>query len=352
MPGLGSTGGKFQISAGWRYAYADKSYFDNRVNHDFTRLWGPREQLSILDVTTQYRLNSRIRLVGTVPIVMNHFSLLLPPLGIGRGQRQGWGAAGIGDVSLYAQSFLLKPTEHPFENISLGIGIKAPTGYWGRHRIIPSETGSDFQSRAIYPPAIYPGDGGVGILFGYNLYKILRKPALLRGVTLYSTGLYLSNPRDTNGTPSIIESLGVPLTANFFNRVQNSVADTYALSAGAAMPVPYTWKYKNLRGLRMRGSINWEGLRKYDLFGPHNGFRQPGYALAAAPGITYQIGRNLFIMEVPIVFNRHIDPGATNLPGIPVVTKSGAVLPGPFNPARQMGLVAPASISLRYVRTL
>lgn len=282
-----------------------------------------------------------------MPIVFNRFSMLFPPLGIDRGIKRGWDVNGLSDISVMAQGLLLDPAEHPFENCTLGVGIKCPSGRWDVTRNLPAETGQNVQPRSVYPPAVLPGDGGVGILFGYSAFKILRKPSLVRGITCFSSGLYLANPRDTNGTPSIIQSLGVPLTPNFLNRLTNSVADTYALQAGLTMPIPGTWDKRYLRGLRFRPTLNWEGLCTRDLIGPENGFRQPGYALSASPGVTYQYGRNLFILEAPIVFNRHINPGATTLPGLP----SGG-LPARFNPNRQMGLVAPASISLRYVRTI
>ncbi len=278
--------------------------------------------------------------------------MLFPPLGIGRGQARGWDVNGLSDISVFGQGLLLDPADHPFENASIGVGIKIPSGRWDVVRDLPAETGKNVLPRSVYPPAVLPGDGGVGILFGYNAFKILRTPILLRGVTVFSSGLYLSNPRDTNGTPSMIQSLGVPLTPVFLNRLTNSVADTYALQAGMSTPLPMTWDKKYLRGLRFRATLNLEGLRQRDLFGKANGFRQPGYALAIAPGCTYQYGRNLFILEAPIVFNRHINPGATSLPGLPVTTRSGAIIPAAFNPNRQMGLVAPASISLRYVRTM
>jgi hypothetical protein len=352
VPGLGATGGKFQLSAGFRYANADKSYFNSRLNHDFTRLWQPNERLSVLDVTAQYRLNKRLSVTATMPIVFNRFSMLFPPLGVGRGTPRGWDVNGLSDISIYGQGLLLDPSESPFQNASLGVGIKIPSGRWNVPRDLPDETGKNVQSRSSYPPAILPGDGGVGILFGYNAFKVLRTPNLLRGVTLYSSGNYLANARDTNGTPSMVSSLGVPLSPIFLNRLTNSVADTYSLQAGASMPIPRTWDKKYLRGLRFRSSLNWEGLCSRDLIGKNNGFRQPGYALAIAPGVTYQYGRNLFILDVPIVFNRHINPNATLLPGLPTTAANGTLQPAKFNANRQMGLVAPVSISLRYVRTM
>jgi hypothetical protein len=306
----------------------------------------------VLDVTGQYRINKRLSVIGTVPIVFNRFSMLFPPLGVGRGTHRGWDINGLSDISIYGQGLLLNPDDHPFENATIGIGIKCPSGRWEVNRDLPAETGQNVQPRSAYPPAMLPGDGGVGMLFGYNAFKILRKPNLVRGVTLYSSGIYLSNVRDTNGTPSMIQSLGVPLSPVFQNRLTNSVADTYSLQAGMATPLPYTWDKKYLRGLRFRASLGFEGLKSRDIFGASNGFRQPGYALSIAPGFTYSYGRHMFILETPIVFNRHINPGATTLPGLPVTTPSGAVVPASFNPNRQMGLVAPASISFRYVRTM
>lgn len=354
MPGLGSTGSRFQISTGWRYAHATQSYFDSRKNHDFTKLWGPREDLSVLDVSGSYRINNRLRVIATLPIVFNRFSLLLPPKGLeGGGQRHGWGVAGLSDISVFGQGLLLDPAEHPFENVSVGIGIKCPSGNWDVRRDIVNETGQIIANRAVYPPAVMPGDGGVGILFGYNAFKVLRSPNIFRGSTVFSSATYLCNPRDTNGTPSMISSLGVPLDPIFLNRLTNSVADTYSLQAGMSMPVPRTWDKPKLRNLRFRTAINLEGLNSRDLIGGNHGFRQPGYALAIAPGVTYSYGNNLFIAEVPIVFNRHINPGATSLPGLPSNNAAGLPLtPAPFAPNRQMGLVAPISLSIRYVRTM
>jgi hypothetical protein len=149
----------------------------------------------------------------------------------------------------------------------------------------------------------------------------------------------------------MISSLGVPLTPNFLGRLTNSVADSYSLQAGASIPIPNCETNKYLKGLRFRPSIHLEGLNTRDLFGANNGFRQPGYALAVSPGATYQFGKHMFVVDVPIVFNRHINPGATSLPGLPVTTPQG-VMPARFSPTRQMGLVAPLSLSIRYVRTM
>lgn len=352
MPGLGSTGGKFQLSAGWRFAAADRSYFNSQFNRDFTELWGPKIRLSVLDLTALYRVNKRIRITGTVPIVFNKFSMILPPFGIDQGSRHGFPINGLGDVTLYGQSFLFDPEKHPFQNISLGIGIKPPTGSWDARRTLPNQAGNTFISRSAYPPAMLPGDGGTGILFGYDAYKVLRGMHMFRGTTLFSSAIYLANPRVTNSAPSIIQSLGVPLNPIFLSRLNNSVADTWTLRAGFSTKVPGTWDKPLLRGLRLRGTLHWDGLRGRDIFGSNRGFRQPGWALAVAPGFSYRYKRHMLILEVPITIGRHINPGQSALPGLPRRLPDARVVPGAFNPKRQLGLVAPASISIRYVRTM
>ncbi len=346
MPGLGNGGGKFQLSVGWRYAKASRSYFDSRLNHNFTDLWKPVIRLSVLDVTARYRLGSRTSVVATLPVVMNRFSMIFPPLSPSRGQRDGWPSTGVGDLSIYSQTLLFNPKAHPFGNIAIGGGLKLPTGNWNLKELIPDETGRNLSKRAVFPPAIMPGDGGLGVIVGYEAYKTLRWPNFLRSSSVFSSGSYLINPRNTNGTRSIISNLGVPLTANFLSRLTNSVADGYSISAGFAWRPPYVWEYPRLKSLRLMAVAKYEGLNSHDLIGRDDGFRQPGYALAAGPGLSYSYGRDTFIAEVPIVFNRHINPGATALPGLPV--KGG---PAAFNANRQMGLVAPFGLSVRYVRS-
>lgn len=349
MPGLGTTKSKFQLSAGWRYTNANASYFDGHVNHDFTNLWKPKERLSVLDVTAGYTVNSRLSVQATLPIVFNRFSQLFPPQGSPLDRRVGWAATDIGDMSLFGQYALLNPKKHPFENISLGLGMKIPTGSWNLRANIPDEVGLNTTRRAMYPAIIQPGDGGTGVLVGYNAWKIFRRPDLLRNVTVYSSAVYLINPRDTNGTPSIIKELGVPLTPNFLDRLTNSVTDSWTMQVGAATKIPGTWNKPKLKGLRFTTGLHWEGVARRDLIGGNHGFRQPGYTMSVAPGVVYAHGRDQLMLEVPIVFWRHIDPARSLLPGLPRITPAG-LAPGALNFNRQMGLVAPVAVSLRYVR--
>lgn len=352
MPGLGSNSkGKFQLSVGWRQAKASRSYFNSRLNHDFTALWLPHERLSLMDITARYQLRPRLSIMASLPLVFNRFSMLYPPQGIGRGLRYDSTPCGIGDLQLYSESWLLNSKDHPFHNLALGLGIKIPTGNWNYKSLLPDETGRNFARRSVYPPAIMPGDGGTAILVGFQAFRLLRNQLpLIHGGTVYASGNYMINPRNTNNTPSMVSSLGVPVNAFFANRLVNSVADSYNAMVGIALRVPGTWQHKDLKGMRFRIEGHCEGLNSKDLIGGNSGFRQPGYTLSLSPGFTFARKNDTVMVDVPIVFNRHINPGATVLPG-PGINQNGTLVPAPINFNRQMGLVAPLSISVRYIRS-
>jgi len=346
IPGLGSGRGKFQLSVGWRQSVANRSYIGHSFNRSFTDLWQPRERLSIMDVSARYFFTRRVSVIASLPIVFNRFSMLYPPKGTGKGLREGAYAEGIGDLQFTSQYALLEPRDHPYENCMVGLGIKIPTGNWDTKRLLPNLDGGDVKLRTVYPAAIMPGDGGVGIVGTLDTFKTLRGPTLLRGQTIFLSGSYLANPRNTNESPSIVSSAGIPLTPNFLNQLTNSVADAYAVQAGASFKIPGTWNNPNLSGLRPRIVYRWEGVRSHDIFGPAGGFRQPGYAMSFGPGVSYSRGKDTIMVDVPITINRFINGERSEVPG-----PSNGLIPAAFNPGRNLGLVAPVAIAVRYVRS-
>lgn len=343
---MGPGNGKFQVSFGWRQAYADRSYHGTSYNQAFTDAWQPRMRLTLLDVTGRYNFNQRVSVLASMPVAINNFNMLFPPKGNPRGTRSGWNVAGVGDLIIQPQVLCLHPKEHPYENVVVGLGIKVPTGNWDEKRDIPNLSGQFLGRTAVYPAAVMPGDGGTGIVASVDAYKTFRAPKLLRGQTFFVSGSYLVNPRNTNGTSSIVSSAGVPLTPNFLNELTNSVADAYSVQAGCAIKIPGTWNRPNLKGLRLRAVYRWEGVRAHDLIGPAGGFRQPGYAMSFGPGLTWAKGHDLLMVDVPITFMQYINPERSAVPGVP-----NGNTPAPFSTARNLGLVAPVSVAVRYVRS-
>ncbi|MBM3216228.1 hypothetical protein FJZ36_15095 [Candidatus Poribacteria bacterium] len=148
--------------------------------------------------------------------------------------------------------------------------------------------------------------------------------------TLFADGNYLANPRDTNGTPSLIVGLGrsgvkgpdgKPLsyeeivsseqfkknayaasdTPNY-RRMQNSVPDQYLVRAGVG--------YSAWENVGITAALRIEGLQRYDLIGESNGFRRPGRQISIEPGVSYSDGRGTWTLNVPIAVrqNRFPDP--------------------------------------------
>jgi hypothetical protein len=207
---------------------------------------------------------------------------------------------GIGDISVSSRLWVFNPDTHPDWNVAAGAGLKLPTG------------NSQFQSKFIdrvtrvealryVDQSVQPGDGGWGLMLEATIFKRVNR------VFLFGSGSYLANPRDTNDTPSIIATLGLPTeTGQFAGLGVNSVPDQYFARLGASVPV---WK-------GFAASLAWrvEGLKRYDLFGASHGWRRPGFEMFWEPGISYSHGPHTFSFNVPIGYhyNRHPNPYTGN----------------------------------------
>jgi hypothetical protein len=129
-------------------------------------------------------------------------------------------------------------------------------------------------------------------LQGYYVWK---------NASVYASGTYLANPRDTNGTPSIVTGLGLGSVPANESINTNSVPDSYLLRAGTI----YSFKggeYAVSAGFRM------EGLPRYDFFGRSDGFRRPGYETFFEPGFIWTTGGNSFSVYVPLALVRNRRP--------------------------------------------
>ena len=254
----------------------------------------------IVDLTATYSLTRRTSLSASIPYVDASWSLptpINPP-----GERQEQNASGIGDVVLSGRYWVMNPDKHPSANISLGVGCKLPTGDYKQRDNYPDFlTGLNDTSKVV-DQSIQPGDGGWGITFevqGFRRWK---------HVTLYGSGNYLANPRDTNGADSIIVGGGFGSNPAFADVAVNSVPDSYLLRLGTSFPVK--------GGFSASAGFRMEGLPRYDLIGDSHGWRRPGYETFFEPGIVYSHGNSTWSVNVPIaiVRNRQVAP-YTNFPG-------------------------------------
>jgi hypothetical protein len=191
---------------------------------------------------------------------------------------------------------MFDPEAHRRGNLSLGLGLKAPTGKDDVTDTYPDRTGTNPQDKAV-DQSIQPGDGGWGAVVEINGFKRIGR------ASYYGSGTYLINPRDTNGTPSLVVGLspGGVVSPASAPRAENSVPDQYVLRTGMAFALGKS-PFAVALGFRM------EGLPRYDLVGDSHGFRRPGYETFAEPGFYYSRGDDTWSVNVPIALKRNRRP--------------------------------------------
>ncbi len=288
--------GQWQFGASYQHFKSDRHFkgtheeVDRKVNNtevinyantaDFTLTYAPTTRLS--------------------------FNLILPYVHFGRSslyehglvygeyvkqERRTTHASGLGDIRLSANYWLLDFDKHPSNNISVGLGIKLPTGnynvkdYW--YNVGPE--GSP-ELRPV-DQSIQPGDGGFGVTLEFNAYQ-----EVFNHTYLYAGGFYLINSRETNGTRTFRETLVKDILDN---EAIMSVPDQYMLRAGVSRSI------MKLPGLSLSVGGRIEGIPVRDLVGGDDGFRRPGYVISVEPAINYMRGKNNFNLSVPIALQRN-----------------------------------------------
>ncbi|HEV8238084.1 MAG TPA: hypothetical protein VGS57_01805 [Thermoanaerobaculia bacterium] len=193
----------------------------------------------------------------------------------------------LGDIVIAAHRLLWKPLSHPNGNFSFGLGLKAPTGkddvYDSRFTLVNGQT---VRSQTTVDQSIQPGDGGWGVLFDFGAYQRLGTT----GVAAYTSASYLANPRETNGVPTFRGGSGEGIM---------SVADQYVARVGFSASRA-SWKGF---GASLGGRL--EGVPVKDLIGGSDGFRRPGYAISAEPGISWSTGPHTVSLTVPVALYRN-----------------------------------------------
>jgi hypothetical protein len=241
-----------------------------------------------ITTTISYQATPRVSINAGIPFIEASWGIPSPRAG-GPGTRANENARGIGDITTLARVSLLSPSSHRSWNVSLGGGVKFPTGHNGATDVFPDGNGNNNVERFV-DISVNPGDGGWGLISDLQAYKMIG-----RFVT-FGSGTWLLNPRNT-GAPS----RGNLATTTSPTNV-NTVSDQFIFRAGTSVAVTP----------RISASIAWrmEGVPRYDLIGRSEGFRRPGVEMYWEPGITVMSGRHAVSLNVPIgyYFNRFRNP--------------------------------------------
>lgn len=250
--------------------------------------------IHLFDVGVTYEFKSRFSVSASVPFMAATRTrpgrLDIPSLGR-PGPDQVSHAVGFGDISVGAKAWVLDPNREgrPRQNIAFGFGVKLLTGNEGVTDTVQTATGP---RTIVVDQSIQLGDGGWGFVFSTDMYKRLWK------TTLYGSGVYLVNPRDTNG---------VRTGRGRASEAIMSVSDQYLARAGVLFPVPKAPRWTASIGGRV------EGVPVRDIIGKSNGFRRPGYGISVEPGVNYARGGDIWSLSVPIAVSRNRRRSVTDI---------------------------------------
>ncbi|HMO38879.1 MAG TPA: hypothetical protein PKC76_05145 [Saprospiraceae bacterium] len=126
--------GDWQASLNYRY-FRSYRHFRGRTE-EVHRVQEGTEVINIFnsaDIGLSYGISNRLSLLVTLPVIMNDRSSMYEHYGnsvIANPDRSRFHthSAGIGDLRLSANYWLIDPAAHSKGNLAFGLGIKAPTG--------------------------------------------------------------------------------------------------------------------------------------------------------------------------------------------------------------------------------
>jgi hypothetical protein len=190
-------------------------------------------------------------------------------------------ASGVGDTIFGFNTWIRNPARSPKTNVSVGLGIMAPTGNDDvTNNVNTNTTGTGAANNVTAPVdySIQPGNGGWGMVMQWSGYSPAGKSMIL-----YWDGDYIATQGGTNGVQR-------GATLNPAQPLNNyaAISDQYLVEAGVLLPV---W---HEHGIGATFGPRWEGVPAKNLFPVSNdGFRRPGFAVTLGPGIEYAHGANL-----------------------------------------------------------
>ncbi|MDQ3805226.1 MAG: hypothetical protein M3416_15535 [Acidobacteriota bacterium] len=291
----GSRRDRWQLSVGYRKQRSHRHFVGTVEQHEREeRETAIVNDIHLFDVGLSYDFAPRYSLSVSVPFMVatrtRPGTLDIPSLGR-PGPDQVSRSVGFGDIGVGGRVWVLDPgrEERPRQNISFGFGVKLPTGKKDVRDTVMTAAGP---REIVVDQSIQLGDGGWGLTFTTDMYKRVGR------ATLYGSGIYLVNPRDTNG---------VRTGRGRASEAIMSVADQYLARAGVIVPVP------KARGWTVSFGGRVEGVPVRDILGKSNGFRRPGYAISVEPGVNYTRGRDLWSVSVPIAVERNRRRSVTDI---------------------------------------
>lgn len=275
--GRGDYNRKWTFAAGYRYQPSQRHFVGTVEQVQRERLGNQILNIyHLFDVSVQRQLTNRMSATASLPIVFAYRNQLYAPRGEFR-------VNGIGDATVGLHTWVFRPPTENGANIGVGVSLKMPTGRYNATG--PAIAGNGTPIIATADQSIQAGDGGTGFAVDLQAFH----PGPLRTM-LYFNGVYLFNPRNTNGVSTFRTRRG---------ETELSVADQYLYRGGVSRAMP------GVRGLFISFGGRMEGVPVRDAFGRSEGFRRPGYSISADPGFLYTRWGSVWSVSVPVAIERN-----------------------------------------------
>ena len=267
-------GGEWQATLGYRRLLSNEFFVGKTENSAA----GPGGEAPVFEIHTlvadvAYAFRDRYRVRVSVPVTTGSETRAGWP----DGQKHTTRATGIGDVSVMGEAWLLQPRTHQGGNVSLGLGVKAPTG---SHTVAGKLYAANGATTA-FPATqqIQPGDGGWAVLLQGQAFQ-----RLASRVNAYEFGSYMVSPKARSDVRR------GSATGPFW-----SVPDVYSARLGAAFLVLPE------HGLTMSLGGRIDGIPVHDLVGggDDSSFKTSALVAFADPGMSYTRGRGTWTASVP-----------------------------------------------------
>jgi hypothetical protein len=276
---LGAQGEAYQPRHEWRLTLAYRRLLSNQwfVGTEQSDALGPGGSAPVIEIHTgvfdvAYAVSDRVSVRMSVPFSTASFTRIW-----GDGKEHTQRARGLGDLSVQGEAWLLDPRQHESGNVSIGLGLKAPTGSHSKQSQSFTATGTvDFPA----DQTIQPGDGGFAILTQLEAFRRLGERA-----SAYAFGSYMISPKDHSDISQSPSATALPW----------SVPDVYSVRTGLAFNVLPD------QGLSASLGARIDGIPVHDLIGggDENTIKRTSRIVFAEPGLAYTRGKDSFTLSVP-----------------------------------------------------
>ena len=275
----------FQTSVGYRWLHSDRMFIGD-VEQKQREAEGSQEinDSHFIDIGLSYAFTPRLSATLTVPFSVHDRSQVVRALDaqrtiLGRFHTQ---SAGLGDIRLEGNAWILDPAKHRKGNALLGLGLAAPTGDRNVQDTfqIPFGTTSRAQRHAV-DQSIQLGNGGWGVVLDLYAYR-----EIVPHLNAFVNGSYTITPEEKySPTASLVGDY--------------SIGDSYVGRTG----FEYLLWPKYSLSLSLAGRI--DGVPVHDLAGGSEGFRRPGYAVSIEPGVSVAVKGWSVSLNTPVALYRN-----------------------------------------------